>query len=189
AEEDGRERPRAGDEWPARQGGAPERESAQHDETPGEEEGRHQQGSRWGRVEQGLAVLLRNGHIGPPTSSAGPIHMHEAEGEQDTGGRYANETDHALLGLRSCYRERPVRSHLDRIAAPPSPPRLSWSAAAPISWARSSGCRPCRERGLRYAATSPPRGTASTSPGRPPAVHAWARRLDPARPGVVSRLR
>src|SRR4029453_17072631 len=29
AEEDGRECPRAGDEWPARQGGAPERESTQ----------------------------------------------------------------------------------------------------------------------------------------------------------------
>src|SRR4029453_19054204 len=70
AEEDGRERPRAGDEWPARKGGAPERESAQHDETRGEEEDRHQQGSRWRRLEQGLAVLLRNGHIGPPTSSA-----------------------------------------------------------------------------------------------------------------------
>ena len=34
--------------------------------------------------------------------------MQEAKGEQESGGRYADEAAHALLGLCSCYHERPV---------------------------------------------------------------------------------
>jgi hypothetical protein len=51
--------------------------------------------------------------------------VQEAEGEQESGGRYADEAAHALLGLCSCYHERPVLNQY-------RPPALAPAANHPM---------------------------------------------------------
>ena len=93
-----------------------------------------------------IGEALRNRHVGSPLPPCGPIDVQEAQGEQESGGRYADEAAHALRGC-SCYHERPVLNHLDRNTNPWIPPSAPRSLTSPPKQWRAHGPRRSRSFG------------------------------------------